>query len=703
MAIARYVAGLSVLLTAMPACAADLSPVHWAAEIRSDVEQKEVFSYPPYGRTVEGDRGLVTGTLSPIAIHSGSEALRQGGSAADAVATAALTEIATSAGGPVSYAGVLQLLYYDARKKKVYALDAQWGRYENETDPATIPDATRRPGASQPDLPVDQLGRDTLVPGFMAGIEAMHTRFGRLPFADLFQPAIWYADHGFVVSPIIAGEFRRHQAVLWRTPEGRRFASMPDSRLPKAGDVFLQPDTARTLRAVASQGAAYMYAGDWARAYVAAVQGAGGKVTLGDLARYRALWREPYSLPFEGATVYGVGENIVGACPTLEALNILSASKVDTMGPYWRDPKAFKAYVRAIRFAFYGHLLPEFVSPRQDQPASSLCAATLTAAYAKAAMPNLHPVSTPPNADIPPGHHSDAIVAVDRLGDVAVLVHSSNTVGWGVTGLVVGGVPIPDAAGFNHAWMATVGRTDRIPSGMGPVIALRSGKPVVAVAAIGLSLVPETVRLVGGVLANHQDLQTLMAEPELLLSSEPMQSDWNWPEPVPAGAYDPELLRTVGAAGLPVKTVSPANDGRGLAAAVVFDQPRGTARTVEAANLRLFAEADPRRLAPPSPLAAPLALDRYVGDYRIDRKLVRVRRDGAYLTAKVTGVPILLPLSAAADNEFVSGLADTRITFDAPVDGASNGLVIHSGGVDSHGIRIDDGEAARREAAVQQP
>ena len=668
MAIARYLAWLPGVLVAASVCAADLSPDRWPAAIRADVERKEAFSYPPYARTVEGDRGLVTGTLSPIAIHSGAEALRQGGTAADAAATAALTEIATSAGGPVTYAGVLQLLYYDAKTRTVYALDAQWGRYEHETDPATIPDSTRKPdSAAQQNLPADQLGRDTLVPGFMAGIEAMHARFGRLAFADLFQPAIWYADHGFVVSPIIAGEFRREQSVLWRTAEGRRFASMPDGRLPKTGDLFVQPDTARTLRAVATQGAAYMYTGDWARAFVGAVQGAGGKVTLDDLARYNAMWRAPYSLPFEGATVYGVGENTVGACPTLEALNLLSASKVGGMGPYWRDPKAFAAYVRAIRFAFYSHYFPESATPPHDQPASSPCDATLTAQYAREASSKLEPAASPPNPTAEPGHHSDAVVAVDRWGDVAVLVHSSNTVGWGVTGLVVGGVPIPDAAGRNQAWLATARTGDRLPSGMAPVIALKNGKPVVAVAAVGLSLVPETVRLVGGLLANGQDLKTLTSAPELLLTYEPILSYWDWPELVPAGAYGADMLRAIRAEGLPVVEVTPRTDGRGLAAVVVIDQPSGHARTVEAGGLRLFAESDPDRLAKPPRLATPKTLDQYIGGFNIDGKLIRVTRDGSYLTAKVTGTPFLVPLSADADHEFICGLADTRFTFDSPV------------------------------------
>jgi gamma-glutamyltranspeptidase / glutathione hydrolase len=697
----RYLSGLMAALAAGSACAADLSPDHWPVAIRADVERKEVFRYPPYGRTVEGDHGLMAGTLSPIAIHAGSEALREGGSAADAAATAALTQIATGAGGPVTYAGVFQLLYFDARTKKVYALDAQWGRYAHETDPATIPDSSRVAGAAQPTLPANEpLGRDTLVPGFMAGVEAMHARFGRLPFADLFQPAIWYADHGFVVSPILGSEFERQQAVLWRTPEGRRFASMPDGRLPIAGDLFRQPEAAKTLRAVASQGAAYMYTGDWAHAYVAAVQAAGGKATLDDLARYRALWREPYSLPFEGAALYSIGENEVGGCPSLEALNILSAAKVDEMGPYWRDPRAFGMYVRAIRFAFYGHF-PGFASPQQDHPASSTCAVSLTPQYAKAAMPKIEAAGTAPNPDVEPGHHTDAVVAVDRWGDVAVLVHSSNTVGWGVTGLVVDGVPIPDKAGFasTKAALATGNPNAQLPSGMGPVIGLRDGKPVVAVAGIGFGLVPETVRLLGGLLASGEDLRTVMAAPELLLSSDPIQSDWNWPEQVPAGAYDPELLKAVEAQGLPTKAVPPENDGRGLAAVVVLDQTHGSAKAVEAPNLAIFAEADPRSLAPPPPLATPGALDRYVGVFKVARKVVRVKRDGAYLTAKVPGVPFLLPLSAAGDQEFVGESVNVRVTFDPAINGVSNGLVFHSNGVDSRGVRISESEAAQSEAA----
>ena len=78
---------------------------------------------------------------------------------------------------------------------------------------------------------------------------------------------------------------------------------------------------------------------------------------------------------------------------------------------------------------------------------------------------------------------------------------------------------------------------------------------------------------------------------------------------------------------------------------------------------------------------------------------MRVRRDGAYLTAAIPGVPFLLPFSAAGGREFVSESMNAKVTFDPAVDGVSNGLVFHINGVDSRGVRIGEDEAARIEAA----
>ena len=183
------------------AIAADLSPAKWPAADKAQAESREQTVFPPNAQAIEG-HALVTATLSPIALRAGIEALKQGGTAADAAATIALTQITTALGSYVSYAGILQLVYYDSHTQKLYSLDAGWNSYLDETKPATIPMNDAAPGAE---------GRKTLVPGFMAGIEAMHKRFGRLPFKSLFQPAIWYAENGITVLAA-AGELLSHAA-----------------------------------------------------------------------------------------------------------------------------------------------------------------------------------------------------------------------------------------------------------------------------------------------------------------------------------------------------------------------------------------------------------------------------------------------------------------------------------------------------------
>ncbi|MBV8805280.1 MAG: gamma-glutamyltransferase, partial [Sinobacteraceae bacterium] len=236
---------MAVVALIPSAGAADLSPAHWPVSERAELQRRELSAFPPNAGIVKGHTSLVAGTLSPIAVHAGVEALRRGGTAADAAATVAFTQIATDLGSVVSYAGVTNLLYYEAKSHKVYALDAGWGSYAHETNAGSIPTTdvsiitgqTPTTGASGGGA----LGRQTLVGGFMAGIEALHHRFGRLKFADLFQPAIWYAENGVPISPVTEAWFRSRQTQLWRTPAGHRFASMPDGSLPKVGDLFRQP------------------------------------------------------------------------------------------------------------------------------------------------------------------------------------------------------------------------------------------------------------------------------------------------------------------------------------------------------------------------------------------------------------------------------------------------------------------------------
>ena len=608
--IARWVKILGAVVLVPSAGAADLSPAHWPVSERAELQQHELLAFPSNAGIVKGHTSLVAGTLSPIAVHAGVEVLRRGGNAADAAATVAFTQIATDLGSVVSYAGVTSLLYYEAKSHKVYALDAGWGNYAHETDASTIPatDVTVITGQT-PTAGAGgsgALGRQTLVGGFMAGIQALHQRFGRLKFADLFQPAIWYAENGVPISPVTEAWFRSRQTQLWRTPAGHRFASMPDGSLPKVGDLFRQPDLARTLKAVAKDGAAYMYTGEWARQFVDAIRAEGGRAELDDLARYKPVWRDPLSVQFGGATVYGPGEDSTEACAVLETLNLLSALHIEELGPYWHDPAAFKDYAYALRFAQYGHYLPQVTAFEDSHGFKSDCKTRLTLQYAAAVAPALTSLLGPTNAPVESGHHSDSVVVVDRWGNVAALVHSINAITWGDTGIVVGGIPIADSAAINKAMLLKLKPGERLPDSMSPVIALQDGKPVLAVACVGSSLVPETVRLVAGELPKGQDLQSLMSAPPLVLNFDPFEPTVSLAqraEVIPAGAYDAQLLQSFAARGVAVREESRARIQvtRGSAVMAVIDPADGAPTSVEVPTVVGFAESDIQRGAPVPP------------------------------------------------------------------------------------------------------
>src|SRR5579863_1111466 len=134
---------------------------------------------------------MVSGTSNPFAVHAGLEALKNGGTAADAALTTALTQIALFAGATISYAGIMTAVYFDASSGKVHTLNAAYNTLKNERWAFTIPGMGKHSG------------RTALVPGFMAGVQALHHRFGKLPFATLFEPAIRIAEDGFCLSPII--------------------------------------------------------------------------------------------------------------------------------------------------------------------------------------------------------------------------------------------------------------------------------------------------------------------------------------------------------------------------------------------------------------------------------------------------------------------------------------------------------------------
>jgi gamma-glutamyltranspeptidase / glutathione hydrolase len=464
----------------------DLSPASWSAEDRERYLKLEQEFNGPHPEAYS-TKGMVAGTSNPLAIHAGMVTLRQGGTAADAAICTALTQVSLMFGAATSYAGVLNALYYQASTGKVYAMDACYNTVKNEADPLTIP------------LLGTPSGRTVLVPGFMAGVQALHNRFANLHFAKLFDPTIWVAERGVPASIFLTKPLASQKQFVTRLPEGKEIFTKPDGETYKEGDVFRQPRLAETLKTIARQGAGYMYHGDWARQLVDAVQSEGGKLTLDDLAEYRANWAEPSEVLYRQYRITSLASPNIGGAITLVAMNLLAAADLKRFGHYTTSAEALYWSIQISRFATMLVNRPadsfEKQLPGIDLSRESLLKQeTAKKIWQRMQLPGWNLVMDRLRGPKPATNHSAGVLAVDSQGNMASIVHSINSIGWGTTGIFVGGISIPDSACIQQGTIAKAGPRKPLPGPANPVIVFEEDQAVLGSAAIGSGLHPVTIQ-----------------------------------------------------------------------------------------------------------------------------------------------------------------------------------------------------------------
>jgi gamma-glutamyltranspeptidase/glutathione hydrolase len=246
------------------------------------------------GAPVEGRRGMVV-SAHPLASEAGRELLRSGGNAVDAaVATAfALAVVEPSASGLGG--GGFALVRMDEAPR---FLDFR------ETAPAAASETMfLRDGRPAPALSKDG-ALAAGVPGAVAGYLALLERYGRLPRAKVLAPAIRLAETGFAVDERYRYYASKRLTELSHDEATATLFLRRDTSgvwaAPAWGSVLVQKDLARTLKAIAKQGARGFYGGDVAGALEADMRARGGLVTRADLASYRPVWREPLLGTFRG-------------------------------------------------------------------------------------------------------------------------------------------------------------------------------------------------------------------------------------------------------------------------------------------------------------------------------------------------------------------------------------------------------------------
>lgn len=248
--------------------------------------------------------------------------LKAGGNAADAaIATAAMLNVVE----PIStgVGGDCFALYYDAATGQVTALNGS-GRAPAA---ASAADVTALGYTSMPTY----TGHTVSIPGTVAGWSDLLERHGRMTLADVLQPAIWTAEHGYPVSELIANGWRTQVQKLLRAPHwlsgdrdnGPEQPSgnelLIDGRAPQAGEIMRIPTLAETLRGIAAEGKAYVYQGAFAQKLSNHVQRYGGWITPADMAAHRSTWDKPIHADYRGVRLYECPPNGQGLAAIIAA------------------------------------------------------------------------------------------------------------------------------------------------------------------------------------------------------------------------------------------------------------------------------------------------------------------------------------------------------------------------------------------------
>ena len=275
---------------------------------------------------------------TPLATDAAVWALERGGTAADAFVTAALTQCVLEP-TMTTLSGGFWMNYWDVRKDELFGSDGAFAY--PEALPATLPYDERKAWT----------GWAALVPGHVRGMELAHKTWGRLPWPDLFEPAIAFAEHGFVVDHQLWGMTFNHRGIVGRFPGSGRDVWFPNGHMLGVGDILRNLPLARTLKHLRDEGADYFYRGPFARKLVAEVARRGGAISLADLKNFRAAMTDGWTPSLEtGASAYR--EYLVGP-PSITmiqlAFNLFEVGDLRAMGHPSESADALYYQVRIMQ------------------------------------------------------------------------------------------------------------------------------------------------------------------------------------------------------------------------------------------------------------------------------------------------------------------------------------------------------------------
>ncbi len=364
-----------------------------------------------YGRSnVISQQGIVA-TSQVLASQAGAQILAKGGSAVDA-AIAANAVLGVTEPLMTGLGGDLFVIYQDAKTGQLVGLNSSGAAPKNLSPEFLADKGIKR-------MPPDGIHSVT-VPGAVRGWFQMHQRYGKLPWKDLFQAAIAFAERGF---PVPEG---MHE--IWAAPNIVRGLKangesarvfLPGGKPPETGQLFRNPDLGRALRLVADKGPDAFYKGDIAAAILKTSQHLGGTMTAEDLAAFSPEWVQPISIDYRGWRVYELPPNGQGVA-ALEMLKIMSTRPPAAAGPL--SAAEWHERIEAMKLA-YSDVHRYVADPKSyDAPIAGL----ISNDYAKqrAALINPERANCTVAAGEPAGSNTTYLTVVDKEGNIASWIQS---------------------------------------------------------------------------------------------------------------------------------------------------------------------------------------------------------------------------------------------------------------------------------------
>ena len=440
-----------------------------------------VTGMPQASRSVVIAPHAMAATSQPLATQVALDILKRGGSAVDA-AIAANAALGLMEPTMCGIGGDLFAIIWDAEQEELAGLNAS-GRA-----PALMTiDWFREQGldAIPPfgPLPVS-------VPGAVDGWFEMHDRYGRLPMRELLAPAIAYAKNGFPVSEVIAYDLGQ-SAQRFAQYAGFAGTFMPDGSMPVEGEMFANPQLARTYEMLADGGRDAFYKGEIARRIDAYMREQGGLLRYEDLAAHRSEWVAPVATTYRGWEVFELPPNGQGIA-ALAMLNILEGYDIRAMG--FGSAEYIHTFVEAKKLVYEDRARYYADMDYADVPVEALISKSYAAERRRFIDPERAAKSYAPGDPRLEAGDTTYLTVADRQGNMVSLIQSNfRGMGSGMTPGNLGFVLQDRAELFSldpeHANALEPGK--RPFHTIIPAFVMKDGKPYMSFGVMGGDMQPQ--------------------------------------------------------------------------------------------------------------------------------------------------------------------------------------------------------------------